>query len=50
MDSFPIKIDIDTKIPKYWIHLDSLEDNNLVKQALIMSKTLNDTRHKSFHS
>ena len=40
MSRFPIKIDIATKILKYWIHLDSLEDDNVVKQAFIMSKTL----------
>ena len=41
---------IDTKILKYWIHLDSLEDSILVKKAFIMSKALNDTGHKRFHS
>ena len=50
MGRFPFTIDIDTRILKYWIHLDSLGDNNVVKQAFIMSKTLNDTGHKSFHS
>ena len=49
MGRFLIKIDIDTRILKYWIHLDSLGDNNVVKQAFIMSKTLNDTGQKSFH-
>ena len=50
MGCFPVKIDIDMKILKYWIHLDFLEDSNFVKHAFIMSKTLNDTGHKSFHS
>ena len=49
MGRFPIKIDIDTKILKYWIHLDSL-DNKIVKQAFLMSRTLSESRHKSFHS
>ena len=31
MGRFPIKIDIDTKILKCWIHLDSFDDNKIVK-------------------
>ena len=30
--------------------LDSLEDDILVKQAFIMTKTLNDTGYKNLHS
>ena len=50
MGRFSIKIDIDMKILKYWIHLDSLDDNKIVKQAFLMSRTQSDSRHKSFHS
>ena len=50
MGRFPIKIDIDTKILKYRIHLDSLDDNKIVKQAFLMSRALSDSRHKRFHS
>ena len=50
MGQFPAKIDIDTNILKYWMHIDTLEDNTLVKQAFFMSKNLSERGHKSFHS
>ena len=45
---FPVKIDIDTKILKYGIHIDTY--NTLVKKAFFMSKNLSERGHKSFHS
>ena len=28
----------------------AIDDNKIVKQAFLMSRTLSDSRHKSFHS
>ena len=36
---FPAKIDTDTNILKYWMYIDTLEDNTLVKQAFLCRKT-----------
>ena len=40
MGRFPAKIDTDTNILKYWMHIDTLEDNTLVKQAFLCRNTL----------
>ena len=47
---FPAKIDTDRNILKYWMPIDTLEDNTLVKQAFFISKNLSERGHKSSHS
>ena len=46
---FPIKIPIDQKILNYFIHLNSLDDNSLCKQALNLSHNFS-ANHKTFYS
>ena len=47
---FPIKTVIDQKILNYFIHLNSLDDNSLCKQALNLSYNLSVNHKTSFYS
>ena len=38
----PIKLAIETSIIKFWIHLQSLPENNIAKQCLQLSKEMAD--------
>ena len=40
MGRFPLKVNIDIHILNYWISINSRNENNLAKQALIMSNSL----------
>ena len=40
MRRFPLKANIDIHILNYWISINSRNENNLAKQALIMSNNL----------
>ena len=48
--SFPLKLNIDTQVINNWIRLNSLDDNTLVKQPLIMSENLYQRGYFSYHS
>ena len=42
LGSLPIKLAIETPIIKFWIHLQGLPENNIVKQCLQLSKEMAD--------
>ena len=45
-----LKLNILLRIIKFWIHLESLPENSIAKQCLIISKDRKSTRLNSSHS
>ena len=50
MGRFPLKLQIDLRILKYFIRLTDLPEDSLAKQAFMMSKSLFDAHKSSFHT
>ena len=50
LGKFPILLDIHKRLIKYILHINSLSDSTIVKQAFIMSKELHLNKQQGFYS